>query len=119
MGDSKHGDGLNTAVLKPKAFPYIGDAGLACVSMREGVQDASPPASLPGQGSLGFLEPQVTAGQPRVSHRSALHPDACWVAWDHAMTGHNPEYRAGSIPESLQGTGLYQMAPDPDLLALT
>lgn len=47
-------DGLNTAGLKPKAFPHVGEAGLACVSMREGVQAPSLPASLPGQGSLGF-----------------------------------------------------------------
>jgi hypothetical protein len=35
------------------------------------------------------------------------------------MAGHTPENRAGSIPESLQGAGLYQMAPDRDLLAVT
>lgn len=61
----------------------------------------------------------MNTGQPRACHWSALHPDAGWVGWDLAMVGHTPEYRAGSIPESLQGAGLYQIAPDPDLLAVT
>lgn len=61
----------------------------------------------------------MSAGQSRASHMSVLHLDAHWVAWHRAMSGHNPQYRAGSIPESLQGAGFYQMAPDSDLLAVT